>query len=67
VLLMPVVGLVTAALLLGERIEAAQIGGGLVILAGLAIVTGPGPLRALRGSEGRVSPSCAADARPDGA
>ena len=42
--LMPVVGIVTAALLLGERIAAVQIAGGAVILLGLAIVSGIIPL-----------------------
>ena len=40
VLLMPVVGIVTAAVLLGERIALVQIAGGIVILLGLAIVSG---------------------------
>ncbi len=41
-LLMPVVGIITAALVLGERVSLAQLAGGLVILAGLAIVSGIG-------------------------
>jgi len=44
VLLMPVVGIVTAATVLGERIAPVQIGGGIVILLGLAIVSGTLPL-----------------------
>jgi O-acetylserine/cysteine efflux transporter len=42
ILLMPVVGIVTAALVLGESISMAQVLGGGVILAGLAIVSGVG-------------------------
>ena len=42
ILLMPVVGIVTAYFLLGETISAAQIIGGMVILAGLAVVSGLG-------------------------
>jgi O-acetylserine/cysteine efflux transporter len=46
-LLMPVVGIITAALVLGETVSLAQLLGGLVILAGLAIVSGLGlPRRA---------------------
>jgi len=41
-LLMPVVGIVTAALALGESVSAAQLTGGAVILFGLAIVSGIG-------------------------
>ena len=51
ILLMPVVGIVTAYGLLGETISAAQIIGGLVILAGLAVVSGLG---LPRGKKGRV-------------
>ena len=40
ILLMPVFGVITAALLLGERVEAAHLIGGAVILFGLAIVSG---------------------------
>ena len=39
-LLMPVVGILTAALVLGETVSPAQLIGGAVILAGLAIVSG---------------------------
>jgi O-acetylserine/cysteine efflux transporter len=46
ILLMPVFGVITAALVLGERIEAAHLIGGAVILAGLAIVSGLVPKRA---------------------
>lgn len=42
ILLMPVVGIFTAFFVLGEAIVPAQIIGGLVILAGLAIVSGLG-------------------------
>lgn len=42
ILLMPVVGIVTAHVLLGEDIGAAQLLGGAVILLGLAIVSGLG-------------------------
>lgn len=41
-LLMPVVGIVTAALVLGESVSAAQLIGGAVILFGLAVVSGVG-------------------------
>ena len=40
ILLMPVVGILTAFFVLGETITPAQIIGGMVILAGLAIVSG---------------------------
>lgn len=43
VLLMPVFGIVSAFLVLGESIAPAQIAGGLVILAGLATVSGLAP------------------------
>jgi O-acetylserine/cysteine efflux transporter len=43
VLLMPVFGIVSASLVLGESIASAQIAGGLVILAGLATVSGLAP------------------------
>lgn len=42
ILLMPVVGIATAALVLGEQVSTAQILGGMVILGGLAIVSGVG-------------------------
>ncbi len=42
ILLMPVVGIITAYFLLGETISFAQLLGGAVILAGLAIVSGIG-------------------------
>jgi len=45
ILLMPVIGIVTAAVVLGERISPIQIAGGLVILFGLSIVSGLNPLR----------------------
>lgn len=40
ILLMPVVGIITAALVLGESVGLAQLVGGAVILMGLAIVSG---------------------------
>jgi len=43
VLLMPVFGIVSAFLALGETVAPAQIAGGLVILAGLATVSGLAP------------------------
>jgi drug/metabolite transporter (DMT)-like permease len=42
ILLMPVVGIVTAHVVLGESIAVAQVLGGMVILFGLAIVSGVG-------------------------
>jgi drug/metabolite transporter (DMT)-like permease len=45
---MPVVGILTAALVLGETVSAVQIAGGIVILAGLLIVSGIGFPRGLR-------------------
>ena len=42
ILLMPVVGIITAALVLGESVSLEQLIGGAVILAGLAIVSGVG-------------------------
>jgi len=48
VLLMPVIGILTAAVLLGERISPAQIAGGAVILIGLSIVSGVNPFRLRR-------------------
>jgi len=50
ILLMPVVGIVTAALVLGETVSLAQDAGGAVILLGLAIVSG---LRLPRKGEAR--------------
>ncbi|MFO1122669.1 MAG: EamA family transporter [Hyphomicrobiales bacterium] len=44
ILLMPIVGIVTAHVLLGETVAPAQVAGGLVLLAGLAIVAGVIPL-----------------------
>lgn len=49
ILLMPVVGIFTAFFVLGEAIVPAQIIGGLVILAGLAIVSGVGLPNAKKG------------------
>ncbi|MFT3989414.1 DMT family transporter [Aestuariivirga sp.] len=45
ILLMPVVGVCTAFVMLGERISPAQMIGGAVIMLGLAIVSGLGPRR----------------------
>jgi O-acetylserine/cysteine efflux transporter len=42
ILLMPVVGIITAFFVLGETISLAQVLGGCVILAGLAVVSGIG-------------------------
>ena len=52
ILLMPVVGIVTAYFLLGETISFAQVLGGAVILFGLAIVSGIG-LPARKAAEAR--------------
>ncbi len=48
VLLMPVIGIATAAIVLAERISPIQVAGGLVILFGLSIVSGVVPLRLRR-------------------
>ena len=40
ILLMPMVGILTALVMLGEVITPAQVAGGLVILSGLALVSG---------------------------
>jgi O-acetylserine/cysteine efflux transporter len=53
ILLMPVVGILTAALVLGETVSLAQLAGGAVILAGLAIVSG----RAAGSRKGAPAPS----------
>jgi O-acetylserine/cysteine efflux transporter len=42
-LLMPVIGILTAGAILGDTILISHVAGGLVILAGLAVVTGLGP------------------------
>ena len=48
---MPVVGIVTAAVVLGESVSLTQLAGGAVILAGLAIVSGVRlPLRSKAGA-----------------
>ena len=49
ILLMPVVGIITAYFVLGETISAAQIIGGAVILVGLAVVSGLGHARNKKG------------------
>jgi O-acetylserine/cysteine efflux transporter len=54
ILLMPVVGIITASVVLGETVSVEQIIGGVVILAGLAIVSGM-PLAA-RKSAGASAP-----------
>ncbi|MFN4142169.1 DMT family transporter [Aestuariivirga sp.] len=54
ILLMPVVGIITAALVLGETISLAQVLGGGVILLGIAIVSGVGP--PLRKKAGLAAP-----------
>jgi O-acetylserine/cysteine efflux transporter len=41
-LLMPVAGVITAALVLGETIETSHLVGGFIIICGLAVVTGFG-------------------------
>ena len=41
-LLMPVIGVITSALVLGERLEPIQLAGGVIVLAGLAMVLGIG-------------------------
>lgn len=51
-LLMPVTGLIAAALVLGERIVPGHLIGGAVLIAGLAIVTGLAPWRVSRAVEG---------------
>jgi O-acetylserine/cysteine efflux transporter len=52
ILLMPVVGIFTAALVLGETVSAVQIVGGLVILTGLLVVSGLGLPRSIRRRSG---------------
>lgn len=51
ILLMPVVGLMTAFLVLGETVSCVQLAGGAAILTGLAIVSGLGPFT----TKGRAS------------
>jgi O-acetylserine/cysteine efflux transporter len=48
ILLMPVVGIFTAYMILGEAISLAQVIGGIVILAGLAVVSGVGPPKQIK-------------------
>jgi O-acetylserine/cysteine efflux transporter len=55
ILLMPVVGIVTAAVVLGESVSAGQLLGGAVILAGLAVVSGL-PLFARKGAGAAAPP-----------
>ncbi|WP_028216071.1 EamA family transporter [Paraburkholderia oxyphila] len=53
-LLVPIVGLAAAALLLGERLSAAQIGGAALVMAGLAVNVFGGWARARLASTGSV-------------
>ena len=55
ILLMPVVGLITAFLVLGEAASIAQLAGGTVILTGLAIVSGIGPFKTRGRTRGAAS------------
>ncbi len=55
ILLMPVVGIVTAAVVLGESVSLEQVIGGAVILAGLAVVSGF-PLSAKKGAGASARP-----------
>lgn len=55
ILLMPVVGIITAAVVLGETVSVEQLIGGVVILAGLAIVSGI-PLAARKGAGASAPP-----------
>lgn len=48
ILLMPVVGIFTAHVVLGETVSPAQVIGGIAILAGLAVVSGIGPPKQIR-------------------
>lgn len=56
ILLMPVVGIATAFLVLGETISAAQLTGGLIILTGLAVVSFKLPVS--RPAEVRLPAGC---------
>jgi O-acetylserine/cysteine efflux transporter len=55
ILLMPVVGIITAAAVLGETVSLEQMIGGVVILAGLAVVSGM-PLASRKGADAQAPP-----------
>jgi O-acetylserine/cysteine efflux transporter len=55
ILLMPVVGIITAAVVLGETVSLEQMIGGVVILAGLAVVSGM-PLAARKRADASAPP-----------
>jgi O-acetylserine/cysteine efflux transporter len=55
ILLMPVVGIITAAAVLGETVSVEQMIGGVVILAGLAVVSGM-PLASRKGADASAPP-----------
>jgi O-acetylserine/cysteine efflux transporter len=55
ILLMPVVGIITAAVVLGETVSLEQMIGGIVILAGLAVVSGM-PLASRKGADAPAPP-----------
>jgi O-acetylserine/cysteine efflux transporter len=55
ILLMPVVGIITAAVVLGETVSLEQMIGGVVILAGLAVVSGM-PLALRKGADASAPP-----------
>jgi O-acetylserine/cysteine efflux transporter len=55
ILLMPVVGIITAAVVLGETVSLEQMIGGVVILAGLAVVSGM-PLASRKGADASAPP-----------
>jgi O-acetylserine/cysteine efflux transporter len=55
ILLMPVVGIITAAVVLGETVSVEQMIGGVVILAGLAVVSGM-PLASRKGADAPAPP-----------
>ena len=66
-LLMPVVGILTAALVLGETVSLAQLIGGAVILVGLAIVSGLSGGSGERGAGSALISPCRASDVPAGA
>ena len=64
-LLVPVFGIASAALLLGERPSTLELGGALLICAGLAATLLPAPSRADRGRRSiRLWPRTTSTARP---
>jgi O-acetylserine/cysteine efflux transporter len=64
-LLVPVFGIASAALLLGERPSTLELGGALLICAGLAATLLPAPSRADRGRRSiRLWPRTTGSARP---